>query len=70
MSDPATTSGQSPSFEEQLKALESIIERLENETPPLDEALESYEKGIKLAKDCMKRLEDAELRIQTLKLED
>ena len=53
-------------FEEQLKTLESIIDRLENETPPLEEALTAYEEGINLARTCMKRLEQAELKVQSL----
>ena len=60
-------SKESPSLEDQIKTLESIIERLENETPPLEEALEAYEKGMKLAKTCIQRLEKAELRVQSLK---
>ncbi len=57
-------------FEDRLKALESIIELLENDMPPLEKALSSYEKGIAIAKECLERLDKAELRIRTLKLED
>ena len=58
------------SFEGRLKALESIVETLENDLPPLEEALSSYEDGVNIAKDCLDRLDKAELRIRTLKLED
>ena len=57
-------------FEVQLKELESIVDRLENDMPPLDEALEVYETGVLIAKDCLERLDKAELKIKNLKLED
>jgi len=57
-------------FEARLKVLESIVETLENSMPPLEEALTSYEEGVTIAKECLGRLDKAELRIRTLKLED
>ena len=66
----ASSEQNSQSFEDQLKALESIVETLENDMPPLDQALASYEEGITIAKDCLSRLEHAELRVKTLKLEE
>lgn len=57
-------------FEDQLRILESIVETLETEMPPLEEALDAYERGMNLAKDCLERLDKAELRIQTLKLDE
>jgi exodeoxyribonuclease VII small subunit len=57
-------------FEESLKQLESIIDRLENEAPPLEDALTAYEEGTELARQCIQRLEQAELRIRSLKLEE
>ena len=65
---PKSKAGQT--FEEQLKALESIVDTLENDMPPLEEALSSYEQGITIARDCLERLEKAELRIKSLKLEE
>lgn len=61
---------QTETFEAQIKALESIVESLEDDMPPLDEALASYEKGVGIAKNCLERLEQAELRIKSLKLEE
>lgn len=63
-------SDEKPSFEDQLRAIESIVEKLETDMPPLDEALASYEEGVTIAKACLSALEEAELRIKTLKLED
>ena len=57
-------------FEEKLSALEKIVETLEEDMPPLEEALTSYEQGVHIAKDCLERLEKAELRIKSLKLEE
>lgn len=55
-----------PSFEETLKQLETIVSQLENGDLPLDEALNEFEKGIKLAKSGQKQLQQAEQRIQIL----
>ncbi|MBX2820523.1 MAG: exodeoxyribonuclease VII small subunit [Rhodothermaceae bacterium] len=69
MSSP-TDKEQEDSFEERLTKLESIVNLLENETPPLEEALNSYEKGVEIAKVCLKQLEQAELRVRTIRLDD
>ena len=69
MSSP-TNQEQEDSFEERLTKLESIVNLLENETPPLEEALNSYEKGVEIAKACLKQLEQAELRVRTIRLDD
>lgn len=55
-----------PSFEETLKQLETIVTHLENGDLPLDEALNEFEKGVKLAKAGQKQLKQAEQRIQIL----
>jgi len=60
----------SQTFEERLKELESIVDLLENDMPPLEDALSAYERGMAIARHCMDRLEKAELRIKSLKLED
>ncbi len=54
------------SFEETLKQLEAIVTQLENGDLPLDEALNEFEKGIKLARSGQKQLNEAEQRIQIL----
>lgn len=55
-----------PSFEETLKQLETIVTHLENGDLPLDEALNEFEKGVKLARAGQKQLKQAEQRIQIL----
>lgn len=57
-------------FEEALKKLESIVDQLEHEMPPLEEALAAYENGTDLARACLERLEKAELRIRELRLDE
>lgn len=53
-------------FADVLKGLEDIVERLERGDLSLDETLSEYEKGIKLYKQCVAMLEDAEKKIQIL----
>jgi exodeoxyribonuclease VII small subunit len=54
------------SFEEQLAALEQVVERLERGELPLDESVRLFEEGMRLSEACKKQLEDAEGRIQVL----
>ncbi|TLD42442.1 MAG: Exodeoxyribonuclease VII small subunit [Candidatus Jettenia ecosi] len=53
-------------FADALKGLEDIVERIERGDLSLDEALSEYENGIKLYKQCVSMLEDAEKKIQIL----
>jgi exodeoxyribonuclease VII small subunit len=53
-------------FEEQLTALETIVERLERGELSLDESVRLFEEGVRLSNACKKQLEDAEGRIQVL----
>jgi exodeoxyribonuclease VII small subunit len=57
-------------FERAVERLESIIQTLEDDRIELEEALDAHAEGVALARFCMARLEDAELRIQTLNLDD
>lgn len=53
-------------FENALKKLEDIVERLEKGELSLEEALKFYEEGVRLADVCSKRLNDAEKRVKVL----
>jgi exodeoxyribonuclease VII small subunit len=53
-------------FEEQLTALETVVERLERGELSLDESVRLFEEGMKLSEACKKELEAAEGRIQVL----
>jgi exodeoxyribonuclease VII small subunit len=55
-----------PNFEEQLTALESVVERLERGDLPLEESVKLFEQGLKLSNACKKELEAAEGKIEIL----
>jgi len=55
-----------PTFEEALGQLETVVARLEGGDLPLEEALRAFEEGIRLARMCAARLEDAEQRVRLL----
>lgn len=48
------------SFEENLKALEEIVQKLEGGDVPLEEALTQFQVGIELTKTLQKTLTSAE----------
>ncbi len=54
------------SFETSLKDLEKTVGQLEKGDIPLEEQLKAFEKGIALSRDCMKRLEEIEKRVELL----
>ena len=54
------------SFESALKELEQIVEQLETGDLPLEHSLELFEQGVKLSRDCQKRLDDAERKVELL----
>ena len=51
------------SFEEMMKELESIVQKLDNETVSLEESLDLYQRGMKLSSACDKTLKDAENKV-------
>lgn len=53
-------------FEAQLEQLEKIVEELEEGTPSLDKAIGLFQKGRTLARDCEKKLKEAEGKILQL----
>jgi exodeoxyribonuclease VII small subunit len=53
-------------FEEQLTALETVVERLERGELSLDESVALFEEGVRLSTACKKDLDAAEGRIQAL----
>lgn len=57
------------SFEDALRALESIVRRLESGDVPLDESISLYSQGEELRKRCLERLQAAEARISKLTLD-
>lgn len=67
-SDPprATNGSAEPSFEEALRRLETIVDRLEEGDLELESALAVFEEGVVLTRRCAEQLEDAERRIEVL----
>ena len=53
-------------FEERLADLEGIVEKIEGEELPLEDALELFEKGVALVRDLTKQLDDVERRLEVL----
>lgn len=53
-------------FEEMLDELEEIVQTLEKENLNLDESISKFEEGMKLAKQCNEKIEQAEKRITIL----
>lgn len=53
-------------FEDALKKLEKIVEDLEGGNLSLDDSLAKYEEGIKLSKECSKKLEVARKKVEIL----
>ncbi len=57
------------SFEEALKELERIVGRLESGEAALQEAIDLYERGDQLRKQCAARLDAAQARIEAIRLD-
>lgn len=53
-------------FETCLEKLEEIVQKLEEGEIPLDESLKAFEEGMKLAKACEDRLQEAQKKIEIL----
>lgn len=61
-----TVSQEPASFEVALKELEGIVKQLETGEAKLEEALELFERGVKLTKYCSQKLDEAEKKIEML----
>ena len=54
------------SFEEAIKRIEEIVDKLENEEVPLEQSISLYKEGMKLSAFCQERLSTAEGEIVLL----
>jgi len=63
-STPATPAA--PAFEAALAQLESLVSRLESGDLPLDEALRTFEQGVRLTRECQTALAAAQQKVQQL----
>ncbi|MDE2892757.1 MAG: exodeoxyribonuclease VII small subunit [Chloroflexota bacterium] len=54
-------------YEEIVEDLESVLTELEDGGLPLDQAVDAYERGVKLSQQAQQLLTNAELRIDALR---
>ena len=64
----ATTTVDTLSFEEALAELEQIVGRLESGQGSLDDAIMAYERGSDLKKQCQKKLDEARMKVEKIRL--
>ena len=57
------------SFEESLRRLEQIAQTLESGQAGLDESMELYAQAAKLIAFCQKKLDNAQLKMEKLKIQ-
>ena len=60
---PDPKPGETLSFEEAMRELEQVVDRLESGDAPLDASIALYERGAKLKAHCEARLKAAELKV-------
>ena len=53
-------------FEEQMNALEAVVEKLERGELTLDDSVRLFEEGVRLSRACKAELDTAEGRIEVL----
>ena len=53
-------------FEDALARLETIVGQLEKGDLPLEDSLKIFEEGVRLSKNCLKMLEEAERKVEIL----
>lgn len=53
-------------FEAALKRLEEIVGKLEDGDLELEKSIELFEEGVKMAKTCQRKLDEAEKKIEKL----
>lgn len=63
---PKSQAAGQPTFEESLEQLEEIASQLEEGEIGLNNALQKYEQGVKLLRQCYELLQGAERRIEIL----
>ena len=53
-------------FEEALQKLEAIVTQMEEGDLPLEETLKAFEEGVRLARYCASKLDEAERKVEKL----
>lgn len=49
-----------------MSGLQDIVKQLEEGTLPLNEAVEKFQKGAAMVKECQKELQEAELKVEQI----
>ena len=57
---------ESLTFEQSMQELETLVTKMEQGDLPLEDALQSFERGIVLARHSQQKLKDAEQKVQIL----
>ena len=55
-----------PNFETALEKLEAVVDRLEQGELPLEDALRTFEDGVRWSRTCHQLLDRAEQRVETI----
>lgn len=58
------------SFEEMMKELENIVQKLDNEAVSLEESLDLYQRGMKLSANCDSTLKRSREKVNELMQEE
>jgi len=66
--EPAASAAalEQPAFEELLQDLEALVSQLESGDLPLNEALQTFERGVRLTRQCQAALTVAQQKVQLL----
>ena len=62
----STTRNPIAEFEQSMRELEALVERLEQGDLPLEEALKQFERGVALTRNCQAALKAAEQKVEIL----
>ena len=60
------TKNKTLNLEKTLADLENLVEELESGDLPLEKAMQKFEQGIKLTRNCQAALKDAEQKVEIL----
>ena len=68
MAGEATPDIAKMSFEDAIAELEAIVKKLESGQGSLDDAVAAYERGAQLKAHCERRLNEAKLKVERIRL--
>ena len=64
--DTETTADPVSQFEDAMKELEGIVQKMERGDLKLEDSLKLFERGMSLTQQCRKSLDSAELKVRNL----